>query len=190
MQVIHQLQIGDGMLDFGTLKIALAAIDAIWNTGREQRMLNHARLRIRAIQDGNLAARAAFCDQAFCFFNDPLRFLQIAGGFINPDLFAMTGIGMQILAEALGIIRDQRVGNIENMSVRAIILLQLDQILDLELALERRHIADVGTAKGVNTLIVIADGKHCPLRTGHQLQPVVLQVVGILEFVDQNMFET
>src|SRR3546814_10232793 len=48
------------MLDFGALKKTLAAIHAVRNTGRKQRMFDHARLRIRAKQHRDIAAHRAF----------------------------------------------------------------------------------------------------------------------------------
>ncbi len=55
---------------------------------------------------------------------------------------------------------DQRVGGIEDVTMRAIVLLQLDQVLDPELTFELGHVADIGAAKGIDALIVIADGEH------------------------------
>ena len=106
MGIIDQLQISDRMLDLGALEEALAAIDPIRQAGREQRMLDHARLRIRPVQHRNLAAQPAFGNQALGFLDQPLRFLQIAGGFENTYLLAMTRISAQVLAQTTRSIRD------------------------------------------------------------------------------------
>ena len=77
--------------------------------------------------------------------------------------------------------------------MRAVVLLQPDHLLDPELALEVTHVADFCTAEGVDRLVIVA---HCKeLRpivsavVGQQLQPLVLQHVGILELVDQDVAE-
>jgi hypothetical protein len=89
------------------------------------------------------------------------------------------------------VVRDQHVGAVEDVAVRAVVLLQLDQVLDLELALEGAHVADVGAAEGVDALVVVADREDGAAglfaMAGQQLQQVVLQVVGILELVDQDV---
>jgi hypothetical protein len=132
VQVVHQLQVGNRVLDFGALEEALAAIHAIGNGRAEQRMFDHPRLRIGAVEHGDLAARPAFGDQVLDLFDDPLRFLQVAGGFIDAHLLAVAGIGAQVLAQALAVVGDQFVGGIQDVAVRAVVLLQLDQVLDVE----------------------------------------------------------
>ena len=52
------------------------------------------------------------------------------------------------------------------------------------------HIADMGAAETVNRLVVVAHGKHGGGIARHQFQPGILQFVGVLKFVDQNMVET
>ena len=75
--------------------------------------------------------------------------------------------------------------------MRSVVLLELDQVGDAELALERRHVGDVGAAKRIDALVVVAHGEHRRLArlavAGQQLQPLVLQRVGVLELVDQQV---
>ena len=73
------------------------------------------------------------------------------------------------------------------MSRRTIVLLKLDQVFHPEFTLKSHHIANVGTAKAINTLIVIAHGKHHITRASEQLQPAVLETVRVLKLIDQNM---
>ncbi len=73
--------------------------------------------------------------------------------------------------------------------MRAVVPLQADDVLDAEIALEFGHVADVRPAKPVNGLIVIADCKHDVFRPGEQLQPAVLEPVGVLELVHQDVPE-
>jgi len=43
--------------------------------------------------------------------------------------------------------------------------------------------------EGVDRLVVVADGEDRVVRSGEQLQPPVLQRVGVLELVDQDVAE-
>ena len=189
MRIIHELQISDRVLDFSAFEIALATIHAIRQTGRKQCMFNHARLRIRAVQNSDFAAQGTFCHQTLDLLNEPLRLLQITAGFKNTHRLTMPGVGPQILAQTFAVMRDEDIGGVQNVAMRAIVLLELDQILHLEFALEGAHVANVRAAKGINTLVIIAHSKHGALLTSHQLEPLVLQIIGVLKFVDQNVFE-
>ena len=52
-------QVGERVLDLRALEEAHAAVDAVRNAGAEQRMLEHARLRVGAIQHRDLVERHA-----------------------------------------------------------------------------------------------------------------------------------
>ena len=74
--------------------------------------------------------------------------------------------------------------------MRAVVLLETNQVLYLEVALEVGHVADIGTAKAVDRLVIVADGEHDGLRAAEQFQPAVLQAVGILKLVNQQVPES
>ena len=94
---------------------------------------------------------------------------------------------------------DQRIGSVQYMAVGTVILFELDYRLDAEILLQFLHIRRRGAAKCVDRLVVVADCKDRVIRgarrcagvnAGKQPQPVVLQAVGILKFIDQDMAET
>ena len=88
---------------------------------------------------------------------------------------------------------DEVVGAVQDIAKTAVVLLQLDLVLHLVLAHKVRHIANTRTAERINALVVIADSKYgtAVLRYGtcELLDPCVLQFVGVLEFVNQDMTE-
>src|SRR6185503_13734958 len=100
----------------------------------------------------------------------------------------------QVLAEARLVVLDERVGGVENVAVRAIVLLELDErdrhALALEIALEMLHVGDVRAAERVDRLVVVADGEHGSVLPGEELQPSILEDVRVLELVDEEMGET
>ena len=80
----------------------------------------------------------------------------------------------------------------------AVVLLQLDLVAYIELAHKVRHIPDPRAAKGVNALVIVADRQHRPalprrprhtagVHTGEHLHPGVLQLVGVLELINQDV---
>ena len=59
----------------------------------------------------------------------------------------------------------------------------------MELFHQCGHVADVRAAKPVDALVVVADGKYRRVVAGNQFQPGVLQLVGVLELVNENVIE-
>ena len=193
VRVLDQPQITQRVLDLGTLEKAQAAVDLVRDAGVEQRAFQHPALRIAAVQQRDVASRGAVAVQLLRLFDEPLRFGKVAGGLEHAHLFARAGLGAQVLAQTARVARDQLVGRIEDVAIAAVIALQLDDLLHLELALEVGHVADLRTAKRVDALVVVADREHGRAvrsrRASEHLQPGVLQPVGVLEFVDQDVPE-
>jgi hypothetical protein len=127
-RVLHHAQVGQRVLDLGPLEKAQTAIDPIRHAGVEQRVLDHARLRIGAVQHRHLAARVALGDQVAHLVDQPGGFEAVGTGLEHPHLLAVAGIGPQVLAQPLGVVADQRVGGVEDVAVRAIVLLELDHV--------------------------------------------------------------
>ena len=100
----------------------------------------------------------------------------------------------QGFAQAGLVVADQVVGRIEDVAEAAVVLLQLDLVLDLKFAHKVGHVAHAGTPEGVNALVVVAHGQNRTFtalaRQARQLlEPSVLQLVGVLKLVHQNMAE-
>src|SRR5437879_4588387 len=128
--------------------------------------------------------------QRLYFLSEPARLVSVALRLVDSHRLAVPRGGPQVLAEPLPVVGDERVGRREDEPVRAIVLLQADDVLDAEIALEFGHVADVRPAKPVNGLIVITDCEHDIFRPGEQLQPAVLEAIGVLEFVHKDVPET
>ena len=87
---------------------------------------------------------------------------------------------------------DHRIGGVENISLRAIILFELDDVVagTAEIVtLKVAHVAYFGAAEFVDTLVVITHRKHGRATTAQQPNPLVLKAIGILELIDQNELE-
>ena len=183
-------QIGERVLDFLALEKAQAAVDAIRHAGIEQRVFKHARLRIRAVKQRNLGQVEAFVVQRFYFFDDEARLVDIAARFVDSQRLALAFGRPQILAEAPAVVIDQRIGGVQNVAVRAVVLLELDHLLDRKILLQVLHVGGRRAPERVNRLVVVADREYRVVPTRQHAQPVVLQLVGVLEFVDQDVAET
>src|SRR3990167_6981167 len=198
VRVLQQAQVGQRMLDLGALKKAQAAVHAVGHGGVEQRGFDHAALRVAAVEHGDLLAlETVVLHQLLDLVHHPLRFGEVARGLVHAHRLACTLGGAQVLAQAPGVVADEVVGRVEDVAVAAVVLLQLDLLLHVELTHEVLHVAHARTAKGVDALVVIAHGDHAAVRleaavhlvTRELLEPQVLQAVGVLELVHQDVRE-
>ncbi|TSE33650.1 hypothetical protein Tchar_01712 [Tepidimonas charontis] len=199
VRVFQQTQIRQRVLDLGTLEKAQAAVDAIRNTGVEQGAFEGAALCIAAVQQGDFVRRDALLTRELAdLLHHPLSLFVVAGQFDDAHGVALTLLGAQVFAQALPIVLDETIGGMQDVAHAAVVALQLDGRRDAEFAHEVAHIAHACAAKGVDALIVVAHRQHRVAR-GHeasvlftpsqQFQPRILQAVGVLKLIHQNVPE-
>ena len=190
------------MLDFSAFKKAQTAIHTVGQTGVEQRGFNHPALGVGAVQNGNflleklgIQVRAAARELAH-FVHHPLGLGKVAGGLHHPHRLTRALRGAQVFAQTVAVVANQVVGRVQNIAVAAVVLFQLDLVLHPKFAHKVGHVAHTGTPKGVNALVVVAHRKHrttaflagCIAGVARQqLDPGVLQLVGVLKLVYQQM---
>ncbi len=121
-------QVGERILDFRALEEPQAAVHAIRNARRDERFFEHARLGVRAIQDRDVPPHAAAVRPVADALDDEVRFVALVERGVQLDRLALGAAGPEVLAEAAGVVRDQRVGGIEDRRGRAIVLLEADQL--------------------------------------------------------------
>ena len=187
------------MFDLGALEKAQAAIDAVRHAGIEQRGFHDPALCVAAVEQRDFLSRGAIAHQLLHLIDKPLRLGKVAGRFIDPHRLTRTGFSAQVFTQALAVVADQLIGRIENIAEAAVVALKLDLVLDIKLAHKVGHVADARTAKGVNALVVITHRHHRaawhrvgPLRRigalpRQHLDPRILQLVGVLKLVNQNV---
>ena len=201
--VLQQAQIRQRMLDFSSLKEAQAAVYTVGHTGIEKRRLDHPALGVAAVQDSDFFSFNIVAHQLLHLVHHPLGFQEVARRLVNTHGLARALGRAQVLAQPLAVVADQRISTIQNVAVRAVVLLQLDLVLHIKLAHKVGHIAHTRAAKGVNALVIVAHRQHRTtwgVRAGHavprialprqHLDPGVLQLVGVLKLVNQDVAKT
>src|SRR3546814_4547040 len=109
---------------------------------------------------------------------------------VQLDCFAVVAVGPQFLAEPAGVLRNQAVGGAEDGAGRAVVLFEADRLAAAEILVETQHVVDARAAPAVDRLVVIADREQHAAVAGERAQPVVLQLVGVLELVDEDVAKT
>ena len=197
--VLQQTQVGQRVLDLGAFEETQAAVHPVWHARVEERGFNHPALGIAAVQHRDFLLRnAVLTDQLPHLLHHPLRFGEVAGGLIDAHRLARALVGSQVFAQALAVVADQRVGRIQDVAEAAVVLLQLDLVFHLELAHEIGHVAHPRAPERVDALVIVAHRKHRGGRvaggrltlTGDQLDPGVLEPVGVLKLIDQDVAES
>jgi hypothetical protein len=182
-----QAQVGQRILDFGAVEKAQPAVDAIADVVLDQLFFEVARLRVRAVQHGAFAGPAAVLNVLADAVDDEARLVLFVVGGIQCDRFAGPAGCPQMLAEALRIVGDDRVRGLENRRSRPVVLLETDGLGARKVAQEMLHVLDTCTAPAVDRLVVVADDKDLSGLPGQHANPRVLQRVGVLELVDQQV---
>ena len=152
----HQAQIRHGILDFCPFKKALTAVDAVGNAAAQQRLFQHPRLGVGAIKNGNLAAAQAVSNALLNALDNKARLILLIEAGIQGNRVAFVAVGPQLLAQAPGVVADQRVGRLEDGRSRAVVLLQTDHLGVRVVGLELLNVFDSRPAPAVDRLVVVA----------------------------------
>ena len=189
MAVAEQAQIRQRILDFHPLEEALPAIDTVGNPRLQKRLFQHPRLGVGAIQHGHFPPRGAFLKQLVHAPGNKARFVHFVETGIETNRVAITALGPQLLAQAIAVIADHRVGGFQDGAGGAVVLLQANGAGIREVAAEFVDVLDLGAAPAIDGLVVVTDDSDRIVLVRQQPQPGVLNTVGILEFVHQNVPE-
>ena len=96
-------------------------------------------------------------------------------------------IAPQIFLEHFGVVVDEVIRHLEDALRGAVVLLQLDDAQVGVIVAQLVQVRDARAAPCVNGLIVIAHHGECGTAARQQLDHLVLAIVGVLIFVDQQI---
>ena len=118
-----------------------------------------------------------------------LGLVVLVHGGVQPEHVPGPGAGPQLLALAALVVADDGVGRVQDVAGGAVVLLQTDGAAALVLLLEGEDVLDGGPPEAVDGLVVVAHHAEVliPPRQGGGQQ--ILQVIGILILVDQDIAE-
>ena len=188
-RVVDHLQVGDRVLDLRALVEAGAADHLVRNALADEHVLEHARLRVRPVEDCDLAAREAFLDALCDLGGDEPRLGVLVLDLEHAHRVAVAEVGPEVLLLALAVVGDDAVRGAEDRVRRTVVLLEGDRSGAGKVALELEHVADVGAAEGVDALIRVPYGTDVLVLGGQELQQAVLRVVRVLVLVDEHVAE-
>ena len=154
-----------------------------------EQVLEHARLRVRAVEDRDVARGDALVEQPADARRDEARLRLLVLHLDHAHRLALAEVGPEALLEPVRVVRDDGVRGVEDPLRRAVVLLEPDHGGIGEVALEVEDVADVGTAERVDRLVGVADHAEVAVPRRQELRDAVLRVVGVLVLVDQQVRE-
>src|SRR3546814_2087018 len=107
----------------------------------------------------------------------------------DAKLVAGIELGPQGFAEPPRILRDQCRRGGQDLRGRAVILREPDHRRAGEILVEAQDIRDLRAAPAVHRLVVVTDDTDILARLREQAEPEILDGVGVLIFVDEDIFE-
>ena len=187
--VQRKAQISQGVTNFHAFEEAKAPVDSVGDIASKQCFFQISGLRVRAIKNRDLVSPTtpgepfanAVCDEA--------GLIQLVIGRIEGDGIARFPVGPQILPEAIAVVPNQRIGGGQNIPRRSVVLLKPHQLHVAQILLEAMDVLNPGSAPAVDGLVIVAHGGDMGAATGENPEPGILDGIGVLEFVHQDMSE-
>ena len=183
----EQAQIRKATFDFGAVIKTQAAIDAIGDAVFDKLRFKLAALRVGAIENAAFAQRRAALSLLRYRAGDGVGFGFAGVVTAHADFAAALVLGRQVFADAVFVVGDERVCHCQNVADRAIVSLQADEVSRAQLALKPPHNLRLRAAKGVDRLVVVADAKIAVVAGVEQFEPLKLDGVGVLQFVNEDV---
>ena len=189
VRVVEHLEIGDEILDLGALVEARAADHLVRDALADEHVLEHAALRVRAVEDRDLGAGEALLDEQRDLGGDVARLGVLVLDLDHAHRVAVAELRPEVLLLALAVVADDAVRGVEDVLRRAVVLLERDRVRAREVVLELEDVADVGAAAAVDRLVRVADDEDVAVLLGEELEQPVLRVVRVLVLVDEDVAE-
>ena len=154
-------------------------------------LLEGAGLGGSADEDGHLAQRVAVAAEALDALADHAGLLVGVPEADDADRVAgsVVAAGAKGFPEAALVVGDEGGGGPEDGGGAAVVAFEADDDGPGEVVFEAKDVFDFGTAPGVDGLVVVADAAEVAVGLGEEAEPEVLDDVGVLVFVDEDVAE-
>ena len=121
--------------------------------------------------------------------DDELGFVSLVIGAVDLNGRTVRVLRPQLLAQPATVVGDEGVRRLENMPGGAVVLLQANRLCAGKVLGKADDVLHPRPPPGVDRLVVVAHHEQLGAITGQHPQPGVLQFVGVLEFVDQDVLK-
>ena len=188
-RVLHHPEISEHIADFRAAEEIAPLVNAVGYRTAAERALYAVRKYIIAVEDGVIAPFASFFNTIKDGLGDESRFLLLRGSAVEADHFALALFGPEGFALAAAVVADQRVGGVQDIAGRAVILFQPDGDRAGIFLFKFQDIGNGRAAEFINGLVVVTHDTDILAPARKQRAEDILRVVGVLIFVHQHIAE-
>ena len=189
IRVHDDLEVGHHVADLLAVEEARAAHDLVGHAGAQEHVFEDARLRVGAVEDGNVVVAGALVVQLLDLRANPAALVALVRGLVHADLLAVARVGEEALGLAVRVVGHHGVGRVQDVAGGAVVLLELDHVGVGVVLLEGEDVLDVRTAPGVDGLVVVAHDHEVSVLAGKEVGDGVLDAVGVLVLVHADLAE-
>ena len=189
-QIIGRIDDQPHILGFLALIKAEAGQYLVRNPAPLQRVLKESGLRVRAVENREIVIGSLSVLEQIDLLRDVIGFFLVAVASPVDDLIPRLLVRPEFFCLAAAVVPNDRMRRRQNIAVGAIVLFELDHTRLRKIFFKVEDVADVCAAPLVDTLVIIADHAKILTRLGQQADNLVLDVVGILIFVHEDVTET
>ena len=128
-RIDDQSRVGEGALDLLAVIEAHARDHAVRDARAQHLLFEDPALRVGPVEDRHLIPRQrGLVGQSTQFGRDPATLVVLVARSIETDLLALHVVGEEVLRVTTGVLRDDRVGGVEDRLGRAEVLLEQDDL--------------------------------------------------------------
>ena len=186
--VVDDAEVGQHILDLGPVKEPGTADDPVRNAVALEGIFQRVGLGIGPVEDSYILIGPA-SGQLENPAGHKACFIGLRGGFIDLNPVSGTVLRPEGLSLSAAVMGNHRVGRVQDGLSGAVVLFQADDLGIPVLLLKIQDVFNGRAAEFIDTLIVVAHHADIFIAAGQQGRQQVLQVVGILILIDQNVAE-
>ena len=179
-------QVGDRILDLLAVVERGAARDRRRDHAAAQRVLDHARERVHAVEHRHRPPRHAFARALLEELGDLVGLLVLVVRLQDAHGKPVSKPRREVLVLAATVVRDQAGGRRDDVRGRSEVLAERDDLRSREVLLELEDVRDVRAAPAVDRLVRVAHDEDVARLRGKRCRDHELRVVRVLVLVDEH----
>ncbi len=134
-----------------------------------------------------VAVGALLADPPLHLARDPEGLLTLVDGLIGPQLLALAAVGPELLVGPSAVVRDHRVGGVEDALGRPVVLFELHHVGVGEVLLKLEDEPHIRAPPAVDALVIVSHGADVPVHGRQPCHEGVLSEVDILILIDEHV---
>ena len=187
--IVDHAQIGQHILDLGAIKELHAAHHLVGHAVAFEGVFQRVGLGVHPIKHGVLPPVHTAIVGHHDLSHHEIGLVALVECGLDGHLVASAILCPQGLAFAAHVVADHGIGGIQNVLGGPVVLFQADGSGAAIFLLKAQNVLNIGAAKTINALVVVAHHADVAMSAGQQARQQILQMVGVLILVNEHVAE-